>query len=170
MTRPGRRRRGVLPHRLCHAHQHHHLTLRRQRPFTRRWQGRWSLCRVLLEQARILDGELPSDPQQFSNMVAKQRQTRHTQVSSVIRLVVGWVCRGFHPCGRGKRHERKNNTGTLKEVFVARKLKKTEGRKTSTVNAKVDVNLGSRPYGLRIQPKPSRKPDDGKPSTKKNNG
>ena len=65
---------------------------------------------------------------------------------------------------------RKNMTGTLKEVFVARKLRKTENRKTSTVNEKVDGNRGSRPSGLRIQPKPSRKPDDGKPSTKKNNG
>ena len=30
-----------------------------------------SLCRVLLEQARILDGELPSDPQQFSNDIIR---------------------------------------------------------------------------------------------------
>ena len=30
-----------------------------------------SLCRVLLEQAKILDGELPSDPQQFSTDIIK---------------------------------------------------------------------------------------------------
>ena len=30
-----------------------------------------SLCRVLLEQAKILDGELPSDPQQFSNDIIR---------------------------------------------------------------------------------------------------
>jgi molecular chaperone HtpG len=32
---------------------------------------RASLCRVLLEQAKILDGELPSDPQQFSNDIIR---------------------------------------------------------------------------------------------------
>ena len=84
--------------------------------------------------------------------------------------MVGWVSRGRHPCGRGKRHKLKNNTETLTEVYVAKKLERKGNRKTSTVNAKVDGNLGSRPYGLRIQPKPSRKPDDGKPFTKKNNG
>jgi molecular chaperone HtpG len=32
---------------------------------------RASLCRVLLEQAKILDGELPTDPQTFSNDIIR---------------------------------------------------------------------------------------------------